>query len=292
MRSADLKSYLHLHLIVFIWGFTGVLGKLITISGPSLVWYRMLLATIFMVCWLAVARKKIILPLKVFLQLTFVGLLIAIHWILFFTAIKVSNVSITLAMFSMGAFFAAIFEPLFYNRKMLWYEVLFGLVIIAALCMILQVEFRYLNGMIFALVSVFFGVMFTLANGKLIQRHDPAVITVYEFFTGFVFVSVYLAMTHTFNASFFEVSLRDWLLILLLSSICTAYAFTASVNVMRRLTPYTVMLTTNLEPVYGIVLAWFIVGGNERMSTSFYFGAGIIILTVILNGIVKHRERK
>lgn len=289
MQSANFKSYLNLHLIVFIWGFTGVLGDLISISGPSLVWYRMGISGIFILVYLLFAEKKFVLPLKVTLHLAFVGLLIAIHWILFFTAIKVSNVSVTLAMFSMGAFFAAIFEPLFYNRKMLWYEVLFGLVIIAALCMIMQVEFKYLTGMIFALVSVFFGVMFTLANGKLIQEHDPAVITLYEFASGFLFVTLYLLITGAFTADFFRVSTYDWVLIIVLASVCTAYAFTASVNIMKRLTPYTVMLTTNLEPVYGIGLAYFIIGENEHMSTSFYFGAALIVLTVILNGIIKHK---
>lgn len=292
MPSGNLKSYLNLHLIVFIWGFTGVLGGLISIGGTDLVWYRMLIASVFLFGWLKLTRTPYKLSRKVLLKLTFVGLLIAIHWILFFTAIKVSNVSITLAMFSMGAFFAAVFEPLFYNRKMLWYEVLFGLVIIGALCLILNVEFRYLQGMVLALVSVFFGVMFTLLNGKLIQEHDAKVITLYEFVAGFLFVTIYLLITGSFTAGFFSLSINDWLLIVLLASICTAYAFTASVNVMRKLTPYTVMLTTNLEPVYGIVLAWFLIGESERMSTSFYFGAAVIIAVVVLNGIVKNKFEK
>lgn len=290
MRSGELKSYLSLHLIVFIWGFTGVLGELISIGGTDLVWYRMLLASVFLFAWLLATKTKILLPPRVILNLAFVGLLIAIHWILFFTAIKVSNVSITLAMFSMGAFFAAILEPLFYNRRMLWYEVVFGLVIIGALCLILNVEFRYLAGMVLALASVFFGVIFTLLNGKLTKKHDPTVITLYEFVAGFLFVSLYLAIGGGFTPKFFDLSLNDWLLLLLLASVCTAYAFTASVEVMRRLTPYTVMLTTNLEPVYGIVMAWLIIGESERMSTPFYLGAAVIIAVVVLNGIVKQRK--
>jgi len=292
MPNVKAKSYLLLHFIVFIWGFTGVLGGLISINGTQLVWYRMLLASAILYAWLLFTKTPVRLPAKVLLKLTFVGLLIAIHWILFFTAIKVSNVSITLAMFSMGAFFAAIFEPLFYNRKMLWYEILFGVVIIGALSLILNVEFEHFNGMILALVSVFFGVMFTLVNGKLTLQYDPKVITLYEFITGFLFVAVYLMATGGYSLEFFELSSKDWWLILLLASVCTAYAFTASVEVMRRLTPYTVMLTTNLEPVYGIVLAWFLIGENERMSTGFYFGAAIIIGVVVLNAIVKNKSDK
>lgn len=285
----NLKSYLNLHLIVFIWGFTAVLGELITIREASLVWYRMLLATGFLLVYLLITKKKLLLPPKAIVKLVFVGFLIAIHWIFFFKAINISNVSITLAMFSMGAFFASVLEPLFYKRKMLWYEVFFGLIIIAGLFMIMQVEIKYLDGILAALFSVFVGVLFTLFNGKLIQQHDSTIITLYEFFAGFLFVSVYLLFDGKFDANFFKVSVNDWLLILLLSSVCTAYAFTASVNVMKKLSPYTVMLTTNLEPVYGIILAYFIIGEDEKMSIPFYIGSAIILLTVILNGIIKNK---
>ncbi|MDR6968794.1 drug/metabolite transporter (DMT)-like permease [Flavobacterium arsenatis] len=287
----NLKSYLNLHLIVFIWGFTAVLGELITIREASLVWYRMLLATGFLLVYLLITKKKLLLPPKAIMKLVFVGFLIAIHWIFFFKAINISNVSITLAMFSVGAFFASVLEPLFYKRKMLWYEVLFGLIIIAGLFIIMQVEIKYLDGILAALFSVFVGVLFTLFNGKLIQQHDSTIITLYEFFAGFLFVSVYLLFDGKFTPAFFEVSTNDWLLILLLSSVCTAYAFTASVNVMKRLSPYTVMLTTNLEPVYGIILAYFIIGEDEKMSVPFYIGSAIILLTVILNGIIKNKYK-
>jgi drug/metabolite transporter (DMT)-like permease len=284
-----LKSYLKLHFIVFIWGFTAVLGALITVREASLVWYRMGLAGVFLVLYLLYKKQSLRLPLKSVVKLVLVGFLIAIHWIYFFKAINVSNVAITLAMFSMGAFFASILEPLIYKRKMLWYEVLFGLIIIAGLFTIMQVEMKYLEGILYALFSVFIGVLFTLFNGKLIQQHDSTVITVYEFFAGFLFVSIYLLFDGKFNAQFFEISGTDWLLILLLASICTAYAFTASVHVMKRLSPYTVMLTTNLEPVYGIVLAYFIVGEDEKMSTPFYIGSALILVTVILNGVIKNK---
>lgn len=292
MPAGKLKSYLQLHLIVFIWGFTGVLGGLISVKGADLVWYRMLLASAFMLIWLKANKTPLRLPWKVILRMLFVGVLIGIHWILFFTAIDISNVSITLAMFSMGAFFAAVFEPLFYGRKMLWYEVFFGLVIIGALSIILQVEFQYLAGMVCALASVFFGVIFTLMNGKLTQQYRSDVITLYEFAAGFAFVTLWLVFDKRFTPEFFEVGLNDWLLILLLASVCTAYAFTASVGVMRKLSPYTVMLTTNLEPIYGIFLAWLLIGESEHMSTGFYFGAALIILVVVANGWVKNKVSK
>lgn len=288
----NLKSYLKLHLIVFIWGFTAVLGELITIRDASLVWYRMLLAGLFLLAYLLFIRKSFVLPLMAVRNLVLVGLLIAIHWIFFFRAIDVSNVSVTLAMFSTGAFFASILEPIFYNRKMLWYEILFGLIIIACLCLIMNVEIKYLEGMICALFSVFVGVMFTIFNGKLIQKYDSTVISLYEFFAGFFFVSLYLVYDQRFSMEFFHLSTNDWLLLIVLSSVCTAYAFTASINVMKKLSPYTVMLTTNLEPVYGIFLAYFIIGDSEKMSLPFYIVSGIILATVIANGVVKNYYRK
>lgn len=292
MRNDNLKSYLNLHLIVFIWGFTAILGALITIDADNLVWYRMLIAMIFLGGFIAFKKQSFKVPVKEFFKLIFVGLLIALHWIFFFKAIHVSNVSITLSIFSLGAFFASLLEPLFYGRRVLWYEVFFGLIIIAGLGLILQVEIKYLTGVYYALAAIILGVLFTLMNGKLISDHEPSVITFYEFGAGVFFITIYFLFQGKFTADFFQMSLNNWVLLLILASICTAYAFTASVKVMQRLTPYTVMLTTNLEPVYGIVLAYFILGGKEKMSVEFYIGAVIIIITVILNGVFKHYQNK
>ena len=292
MPNDNLKSYLNLHLIVFIWGFTAILGALITIDADFLVWYRMLFAALFLGTYLLIKNIPFEISFSAALKLIFVGLLIALHWITFFESIKVATVSITLSVFSLGAFIASILEPIFYGRKVLWYEVFFGLVIIAGLALILQVEINYLHGMLLALVSIVLGVVFTLFNGKLIAHHEPSVIAFYEFLAGFLFISIYFLFKGSFTMESFVLTPKNWLLILLLASICTAYAFTASVKVMRRLSPYTVMLTTNLEPVYGIVLAYFIIGGKEKMSTEFYVGALIIVITVILNGIIKHYMEK
>ena len=288
MRNDKLQAYLQLHLIVFIWGFTAILGALITIKADALVWYRMFLACIFIFLFILFKKKSFKIPMKEFFQLIFVGLLIAIHWVFFFKAIHISNVSITLVVFSLGAFIASLLEPLIYGRKLLWYEVFFGLLIVAALSLLLEVEINYFEGMIYALASIILGVLFTLVNGKLIKHHDSSVITFYEFLSGVFFITLYFLYQHQFTDNFFKLTSKDWILILVLSSVCTAYAFTASVKVMQKLSPYTVMLTTSLEPVYGIVLAYFIIGGKEKMSVEFYVGALIIVVVVVINGIVKH----
>ena len=292
MPSVNLNSYLKLHFIVFIWGFTAVLGALLTIESTSIVWYRMLLASLFLGMYIVYKKIKFKISLTLLLKLVFVGLLIALHWILFFKAIQVSNVSITLSIFSLGAFFASLLEPLFFGRKIIAYEVFFGLLTILGLGLIMKVEVNYLEGIIYALISIVIGVVFTILNGKLIQKEDATIITFYEFLAGTFFISIYFLIQNKFTANFFVLNTNDWMILLVLSSICTAYAFTASVKVMEQLSPYTVMLTTNLEPVYGIVLAYFIIGGKEKMSVSFYIGAVLIILLVLLNGIYKHRKTK
>lgn len=292
MRNDNLKNYLNLHLIVFIWGFTAVLGALLTITADKIVWYRMFFAAFFLLFFIVIKKKTLRISLRFFLKLIFTGLLIALHWIFFFEAIKVSNVSITLSVFSLGAFLASLFEPLFYGRKVLWYEVLFGLITVLGLGIILQVEISYLTGMIYAFGSIILGVLFTLINGKLIESHDSSVITFYEFLSGAFFISIWFLFQNKFSDDFFVMNSNDWILMFVLSSVCTAYAFTASVKVMEKLSPYTVMLTTNLEPVYGIILAYFIIGGKEKMSVSFYIGAFVILITIILNGIVKNRKQR
>jgi drug/metabolite transporter (DMT)-like permease len=292
MQNDKVRSYINLHVIVFIWGFTAILGALITISSDFLVWYRMLFAAVFLGIFISFKKKVLKVSPRSIFQFIIVGFLIALHWIFFFEAIKISTVSITLSIFSLGAFFTSLLEPLFYGRKVLWYEVFFGLIIIAGLGLIMQVEIQYWKGILLALVSIVLGVLFTLMNGKLIANHDPSVISFYEFLAGFVFISIYFLFQGFFTKEMFVLTAKNWILILILSSICTAYAFTASVKVMRLLSPYTVMLTTNLEPVYGIILAYFIIGGKEKMSTEFYIGAVVIVITVLLNGVIKNKRGK
>ena len=291
MQNAKLLNYLHLHFIVFIWGFTAVLGALITVEAIPLVWFRMLLASFFILLFIRYKRKVLLVSKVNILKYCLVGTLLAMHRLAFFGAIKVSNVSITLAMMSAGAFFGSLLEPIFFKRKIIAYEVIFGLIVIAGLYLIFKVEGQYYIGILLALLSTFLGALFSVFNGKFIQKGDASVISFYELLSGMTCITVYLFINGTFDAQFFMLSTNDWILILVLASICTAYAYVASLHVMKWISPYTLMLTTNMEPVYGILLALVILGDNEYMSPQFYFGACIILLTVITNGIIKNSNR-
>lgn len=292
MPNDKLKNYLHLHFIIFIWGFTAVLGALITIEAIPLVWYRMLIASFFVYVFIFFRKISLNTSGKSLATFMFGGFLIALHWFTFFEAIKIANVSITLAMMSTGAFFTAILEPIWYKRKIIWYEVIFGLIVILGLYIIFKAETTYSYGILLALISALLSSVFSLLNGKLVLQHNPSVISFYELMSGTIFITFYLAIRNDFTTDFFQLNNSDWLYILILAIVCTAYAFIASVKVMKFISPYTVMLSINMEPVYGIILAYFILGNSEKMSTEFYIGAVVILCTVVANGIIKNIQKR
>ncbi len=290
MPSDNIKSHLHLHLIVFIWGFTAILGKLITLQALDLVWFRMFFAVLFLFGFVFFQKNTLRIPPRTLMAFMVLGIVIAAHWFTFYQAIKVSNISITLACLSTGAFFTSFLEPLFYNRKIIWYEVFFGLLVIAGLIIIFNVESQFKNGMLLALLSAFLSALFSVVNSKFAKQYHANVISVYELGSGVFFLTLYLLFTQKMTSAFFSIGLEDFLWLLLLSSVCTAYAFSASVKVMKFLSPYTVMLTINLEPIYGIILALLIFKDTENMNPMFYVGALIILGTVITNGLIKSKK--
>lgn len=292
MPSASVVQYAHLHLIVFIWGFTAVLGALISIDAIPLVWYRMGVATLLLWGYLLWRRQQLRFAPRTLLAFAAAGLLIALHWVTFFGAVKLANVSVTLAIMSTGAFFTAFLEPVLFGRKIVLYEVLLGLIVIAGLYLIFDIDPAYTTGILMALASAFLGALFNVINGKLVQRYQASTISFYELGFGALFITIYLMLSGDFNAELFTLSTADAGYLFLLASVCTAYAFIAAVHVMKWLSPYTVMLTINLEPVYGIVLALLLLGDKEHMGPQFYLGAAIIFATVLLNGGLKLRQKR
>ncbi len=290
MRNDKLKHNLHLHLLVFIAGFTAILGELITIEAFSLVWYRMLIAFIIMFVYIKIKRINIKISVQQLVKFLLAGVIIALHWITFFAAINASNVSIALAMFSTGAFFASFIEPIFYKRKVNGYEIIFGIIVILGVYIIINSEIKYLNGILLGISSAFLSSLFAVINGRLVERSDATVISFYEFIGGVTFISVYLLFSADgFTESFFTLPTNDWIYIGILASVCTAYAFIAAVHIMTYISPFTVVLTYNLEPVYGIILALLIFGESELMSPNFYYGATLILLTVVIDAFMKNK---
>ena len=290
MPNDKLKSTLHFHLIVFIFGFTAILGKLISIDAVSLVWYRMTIATAVVALFMRFKRISFLLPTKKQLLMLICGVLIALHWVFFFHAVKVSNVSVTLSVMSAGALVTALIEPIVYKRLFVWYEILLGLIVVLALGLIMQTEYHYIDGMFYAFIAVLLSVAFTLINGKVIQKSDARVMSVYQLGAGSVCMSTILLFQGKFSVDLFAISHLDILWISILAIVCTAYAFIVSIAVMRHLKPFSLMLAINMEPVYGILFGILIFGSDEKMSLTFYLGTLLILFAVLLNGFLKIKK--
>ena len=292
MQKNKLKSLLHFHFIVFIFGFTAILGSLISIESLPLVWYRMLIAFLFLILFALIFKRNIKVSKKLLIKLIICGALISLHWITFFKAIKVSNVSITLSVLSLGAFLTSFLEPLFYKRKIILYEVFLGVFVVVGTSLIFKSQYYYIEGIFYALISVFLSVIFGLINGKLIEEASSLVISIYELFGGVILITLILIFAGDFNNTIFDLSKSDLLWLILLGTVCTAYAFVISVDVLKHLSPYSLMISINMEPVYGIILAIIILNESSQLSLEFYIGFILIFLSVILNGIIKLRKNK
>jgi len=289
MLENKLKNYLLLHLIVFIWGFTAILGALITLEAIPLVFFRMGLAVFFIFLFFMYKKRSFLLDKEGIVKFLITGIIIATHWIFFFKAIKVSNVSVALVTMSTGAFFTSLIEPIFFRRRIKILEIILGLLVIVGLYIIFNFGSQYQLGIIYALISSFLGSLFAVLNGLFVKKYDANSISLYQLFFGTVFVAIYLFFSNGFSTAFFIIPTMDWVYLAILSSVCTAYAFITSIKVMKYLSPYTVMLTINLEPIYAIILALIIFGEKEKMNPAFYFGALIVFGVVLVNGIIKNK---
>ena len=288
MINKRAKSILHFHFIVFIFGFTSILGVLIDKEAIALVWYRMLIAAFFLILFIFFFNKQKIEFNNTFLyNLVAAGFLIAAHWVSFFYAIKMVGVSPTLAMLSSGALMTAILEPIFYKRKIFFYEVLFGGITLIGMLIIFKTSPDDWLGMLVALIATVLGVFFTLINGFLIKDNSSVIITLGEMIVGVGFISLFLLFEGGFDVSFFKINTSDFLYLIILGTVCTAYAITFSIEVMKQLNPFTIMLIINMEPIYGIFLALMIFGESELMSSGFYIGLLIILGAIISNSIIK-----
>ena len=292
MQKSKLKSLIHFHFIVFIFGFTAILGSLISIDSLSLVWYRMSIAFVVLLILSVFLRINIFISKSLLLKMLFAGVLIALHWITFFKAIKVSNVSITLSVLSLGAFFTSFLEPFFYKRKIIKYEVVLGVIVVIGMSLIFSSQLFYLEGIIYALISVFLSVVFALLNGKLISESSALVISIYELLGGVILISLVLFMIDGFSENFFKINDSDMLWLLILGIICTAYAYVVSVDVLKHLSPYSTMISINMEPVYAVFISLIILGESEYLSINFYIGFIIVLVSVIINGIFKYKKNK
>jgi drug/metabolite transporter (DMT)-like permease len=285
------KNLLILHFTVFIWGFTSILGQLISISAVQLVWYRVLIAFVSLFFYFKINKTIIKVSRKTFLQLFFTGALVGGHWILFFASIKLSTVPVTLVCLSSITLFTAVFEPLINKTRISRLEIISGLLIISGIALIFKFETQYTKGIILALTSAVFASLFAIINSRQVKKYEAPIIAFYELVGAFIWASLYLFCTHGFNNSLLLKN-TDIGYLLLLGTVCTSLAYVAGVSVMRELSAFRVALITNLEPVYGILMSFAFFGDMNKMTIGFWIGALIILSTIFLFPVAKKQIAK
>jgi drug/metabolite transporter (DMT)-like permease len=293
--SASIKDYLMLHLIVLIWGFTAILGLLISLPAIELVFYRTLIASFGVAAIFLIKKKSLLLPFDQIIKVVAVGFVIGLHWILFFWSVRVSTASVCLAGMATTSLWTAFVEPIFNRTKIKWYEVGLGIMVISGLLVIFSFETGYWLGISMALGSAFLAAVFSVLNSRLAHRHRPYQITFYEMAGACLFTVLFMPVyTYFLTDQGLQLSWQgyDWFWLLILGGICTVYAFSVSVELMKRLSVFSINLTINLEPVYGIVLAVLIFGESEKMTPQFYIGTGIILVSVLVYPVFNYWNKR
>jgi drug/metabolite transporter (DMT)-like permease len=282
--------YLILHIVVFTWGWTGILGKLISMDVLPMIFLRMFITIFTLLPVILFTGRNLRMQGKHLLQLWGVGVIIALHWLFFYQTIKISNVSIAVICLSTSTLFNALAEPLFYKRKLLMYEVLIGIVVTLALTYIFLHQLSVGKGLLFGLISAFFSAMFTTINGRISKHYDSLVFSFHELCGGCLVLLMGLLFSSYHTQETLLPHGSDVWYLLLLSVLCTAFPFVASAWVLKHIPSFSVLLAINLEPVYTILLAWMIFGEEEKMNPPFYIGTTIILLSVFVNGWIKARK--
>jgi len=284
--SALNKNIIILHFTVFVWGFTGILGALITISAVQLVWYRVLIAFVSLFLYFKFNKTDFKVDRKTLIKLVLTGAIVGGHWILFFAAIKLSTVAVTLVCLSSITLFTAIFEPIINKKSISKLEILAGILIISGIILIFKFETRYTKGIIAGLVSAVCASLFSIINSRHVQKLQAPVIAFYELSGAFVWISIYLFITSGYTRAML-LKPADIGYLVLLGTVCTSLAYVAGVSVMRELSAFRVALITNLEPVYGIIMSFIFFGDMNKMTPGFWGGALLILSTIFLYPVAR-----
>jgi drug/metabolite transporter (DMT)-like permease len=289
----NIKSYLHLHFLVLIWGFTAIVGLMVSISPVALVFYRTFFAAIGLAVVIFIRKKRLATQPADLWKMLGVGLLLSTHWILFFASARVSTASVCLAGMATTSLWTSLIEPLVNRRPVRVLEVGLGILAFAGLYVVFRFEFDHALGLALALASALLAATFTVANSKLVQRLDAFIITFYEMIGASLFSLIFLFLAEwrgwTAPAPVWPKG-QDWVWILFLAWVCTVYASSMAVQLMKQFSAYLINLTINLEPVYGIALAFFFFGEKERMTDGFYLGTILILLAVLLYPFLNSRK--
>ncbi len=290
-----LKYYVILHLIVLIWGITGILGDEINLSADKITFFRTLISLFSLVLVGIFLKKSSQITPKQIAQITATGVVVGLHWFCFFYSIKLSTVSIGVVCMSSSTLFTSIIEPIIFKRKFLISELLLSLCIIGGILIIFGFESQYYWGICFGLLAALFAALFTVINGRFITKVSSFNITKYEMLGGSITLFIILLFSGKVDSNLFTVPALDWLYLIILGIVCTTMAFMVSVWVMKHVTPFTVSMSVNMEPIYTIIIALIIAmyrgTDKEQMSSGFYVGGSVILLSIFTNAYLKKRSK-
>ena len=287
------KYHLLLHFIIFLWGFTGILGKLINLEALYIVWYRVGIASFVIFLYLLFRKSSLSIHKGQLLKVTLVGFVVAAHWVTFYTSIQLSTASLGILCLSTTTLHVAWLEPIIMKKEFSWLEFSLGLLVVGG---IYFVSGDFSPNEYWALlaggISAFLAALFAVCNARLVEEMPSTHISMYELAMGFLGLTIYLGFTNKLDASMFVMTMSDIYWLLFLAIVCTSFAFLVTIDIVKRLGAFTVSLSINLEPVYTIILAIFILKEHEQLGTNFYTGSLLIILVVIANGVIKSQQKK
>ena len=285
--GSRVQSLLLLHGVVVIFGFTGILGKLISIEAEPLVFWRVTLGGVTTALYLFLRRQWTAWTARDVVRVGAVGWVVAAHWVTFFASIKASSVGLALTMLATAPLFIGFIEPIVYKRRLAWREVAVAAVVFAGISMVFEAEKDQTLGMALGLTSAFLAAVFSTVNGVLVRKHDPVNMSAVELLAAGLGMAVWLLAKGEFGAAVLHVPDSDWVWIVLLAVVATSFAFMVSIQVLKQLTPFESAMAINLEPIYAIALAYVLFG--ERFSPGFYLGAFLVIGAVFLDTALRSK---
>lgn len=290
------RDYFKLHFVVFLFGFTAVLGKLISLPSVEMVFYRTLLAALGMAVVMYFSKVDFSISKVDLVKILLTSIIVAIHWVTFFISGKISNPSTSLVGFATCSFWAALLEPLAKGKKIQFLEIGLGIVVLVGLGIILALDFKYPLGLFLGVISGLTAALFTVINSKLVTRINSSAITFYEMLGACIIILLFLPIykyTFALNGMLLLIpTYIDWVYIVIIAWVCSVYAYSAAIELTKKLSVFFIQLALNLEPVYGIILALIIFGQSEVMSLKFYLGTLIILSAVVAYPYLKKKTNQ
>ncbi|TBR39855.1 MULTISPECIES: DMT family transporter [Dyella] len=285
------KARLQIHFCVLLWGFTAILGKLITLPALPLVWWRMLLVTVALLFVPKVWRGLRAMPARLRWAYAGIGALVSLHWLTFYGAIKLANASVGATCIALGPVFLALVEPWIAKRKFDPRELLIGVAVVPGVAMVVggvpsDMRLGILVGTLSALLVALFGSL----NKRLVEHGDPLTVTCIELGTGAVFLTLLAPLLPHTGPAFVIPNAHDSMLLLLLAFGCTLLPFALALVALRHMSAFGTQMVTNLEPVYAIVLAMILLGEQRELDWQFYIGVVIILSSVFMQPLLTRRR--